>query len=499
MSLMQTNPSTKGTVKTKKDPAAERIVIGGLLQYGEELFYEIDTLIEEDQFQVVENKLTYAVIKRLIAENKVPKPQLSSVVTLLKQENHKFNVDVEQYLDACYSYITTVPEAILMAQRVARLAILNTFIGTLTHTAKSLESMSGDESLNSILAAAESPITAFTDKILDNGDTSYVPNNIDSFYERLLSSEHTQIGIPSGFKQYDDAIGGGFRFGVNVIGGRPKAGKSSLAVQIILNVCGRSIPVLYLDTELSEDLITTKLLANVSNVTINDIESKKFVGNDYKETHVLNGIKSLKNNKFWYQNISGKSHHQWLSIMRRWIHKDVGFKPDGTAKDCLIILDYLKTMNLSEMGQAKEYQYLGQIITDLHNFCVKYKVPMLSFVQLNREGIENSGQGVIADSDRIMRLCVSFAIFRKKNEADIVADPTIHGNRKLEVVDCRYGPGLPDGYINMHCNYECCSIKEGKIFNGIVQPRSNKGSSQSAPAGNSQPADDWDNVFDPTN
>ena len=74
--------------------------------------------------------------------------------------------------------------------------------------------------------------------------------------------------------------------------------------------------------------------------------------------------------------------------MRKWIYQHVGFDENGQTKDCLIVYDYLKLMGSESISSAmQEYQVLGFQITKLHNFMVKYDVPCLSFVQLNRDGI----------------------------------------------------------------------------------------------------------------
>jgi len=58
-------------------------------------------------------------------------------------------------------------------------------------------------------------------------------------------------GIPTGFPRYDSCIGGGFRRGtVNVVGARPKVGKSTFCLNVAKNVSFAGIPVLYLDTEM---------------------------------------------------------------------------------------------------------------------------------------------------------------------------------------------------------------------------------------------------------
>jgi hypothetical protein len=161
--------------------------------------------------------------------------------------------------------------------------------------------------------------------------------------------------------------------------------------------------------------------------------------------------------------VAGFSHHKIISVAKKWLLKDVGLDENGKFKDCLIILDYLKTMDLKEKGNDQEYQYLGQIATDLHNFAAQYDVPVLTFVQLNRDGIDREDSGVVSGSDRILWLCTSLSIIKKKTDEDRINDPDINGDRKLIVIAARYGSGLRDKeYINLFAEPEKGIVREGK-------------------------------------
>ena len=150
-------------------------------------------------------------------------------------------------------------------------------------------------------------------------------------------------------------------------------------------------------------------------------------------------------------------------IYLRWIIQKVGFDENGRVNDCMIIYDYLKMMTSENItANLQEYQLLGFQNTSLHNFCVQYDCPCLAFVQLNRDGITKESTDVVSGSDRLIWLCTSFSIFKKKSEEEIAADTVEQGNRKLVPVVCRHGSGLEEGnYINMSMRGEIGRINEG--------------------------------------
>ena len=120
-------------------------------------------------------------------------------------------------------------------------------------------------------------------------------------------------------------------------------------------------------------------------------------------------------------------------------------------------------MDSTGMSQdLKEYQVLGFMMTSLHNFAVKYRLPVVAFIQLNRDGITKESTDSASGSDRIIWLCSNFSIFKRKSDEEIAEDGGNSGNRKLIPVISRHGGGLDDNdYINCNMKGWCAKITEG--------------------------------------
>lgn len=251
---------------------------------------------------------------------------------------------------------------------------------------------------------------------------------------------------------------------------------SSIGDNVAIYECEKiGIPVLMLDTEMSEEEHQDRLLANLSRVNISEIAEGRFVGNKYKEERIVNAAQRIKKMPYTYKSIAGKNFDEVLSIIRRWIYQDVGFE-NGRTKDCLVIYDYFKLMDSDQLGDMQEFQAIGFQISDMHNFCVEYDVPVLSFVQLNRDGIDKELSSSISQSDRLVWLATTVAIFKEKSEEEITEDGELEGNRKMILVKCRHGKGLDSGnYINMHMQGEFCSIIELRTKAEVRYQGSNSG------------------------
>jgi hypothetical protein len=103
------------------------------------------------------------------------------------------------------------------------------------------------------------------------------------------------------------------------------------------------------------------------------------------------------------------------------------------------------------------------MMTALHNFAVKYQIPIVAFIQLNRDGITKESTDSASGSDRIIWLCSNFTIFKRKSDEEIAEDGPDAGNRKLIPLISRHGGGLDDNdYINCYMKGWCAKISEGK-------------------------------------
>ncbi len=106
---------------------------------------------------------------------------------------------------------------------------------------------------------------------------------------------------------------------------------------------------------------------------------------------------------------------------------------------------------------------MGFLTTALHNFAIKFKLPILATIQLNREGIKKEDSSAASGSDRIVWLCSNLTILKPKTDLELNDDPPSNGTKKLVVSDTRYGPGMETGeYINIKNELEVAKISEGK-------------------------------------
>ena len=114
---------------------------------------------------------------------------------------------------------------------------------------------------------------------LINGAQAFSPfatpaREYDHFQEQLSMESGADYGaLKSGFSRFDKALDG--VHGINIIGGAPKAGKSTFLIQVATDMALRKIPVLYYDFENGRQKIYHRTLCRLSRLSSEAIRRKK--------------------------------------------------------------------------------------------------------------------------------------------------------------------------------------------------------------------------------
>ena len=455
-----------------QDLASERAVLAALCQYGLDCYLEID-FVDADHFTNDMNQLLYHCIYKSVSENsKVELASILSAANSLGVSESINNKEEMSFIRSLFNFPIHKENAKSHAIKIAKLKLARDLKKTLKACEKELDATSGEEDIMDLISKVEAPILDATADIYQssNKKTEIIGEDIDDYIEYLSENVSDNVGIPTGFPRYDAAIGGGLRRKcVDLVAARPKVGKSMFGDAVAMNVSRLGIPVLMLDTEMSKEDHLNRMLANLSGVDINKISTGKFTENPLEKEKVEKAAQELKEIPYHYISIAGQSFENILALMRKWIYQHVGFDEAGVTRDCLVVYDYLKLMGSEGISSSmQEYQVLGFQITQLHNFMVKYDVPCLSFVQLNRDGITKESTDVVSGSDRLIWLCTSFSIFKMKSEEEVAEDKIENGNRKLVPVVARHGCGLDDGdYISMNMFGSIGKLQEGQTRNEL--------------------------------
>nr|DAQ91970.1 MAG TPA: Helicase, ATPase, REPLICATION [Caudoviricetes sp.] len=270
------------------------------------------------------------------------------------------------------------------------------------------------------------------------------------------------IWIPK-FPRLMKVINGLRRTQFLILFARPKTGKSSLLLEVALSTGIQGIPVLYIDTEMTQKEQTSRAVANWSGVREWDIMGGEYIDDEEKKVKVQEHMDKLARAPIYYVAAKGGDVTKICALMKEFVAKHVGYEidPKGNkrTKPCLIVYDWLKVAEVDR--DVKEYQQLGLIATALNDTRRELDVPLIAGAQANRDGGMKNNSGVdaaygasefLADSDRLLRFCTCLIWLRRLNYEEMQAmteigetEPEKTYNQMIHVVDQRGGPVCMEG------------------------------------------------------
>jgi len=422
--------------------------------------------ITSDDFYFEENSILFSILDYLIKQQNVKK--ITKADVLQASKHYTKNIDLvssiyDKVKDAGYidtsnveTYKLEVKSASVKRKLLKRIKALDKDVR-----------VSDGKDIMVLLEDMEKNISDFMKEV--NIANTY--KSLSQYAENFIEEKSQQDGFngfTSSYEEYDKAIGGGFRLGsVNIVGGRPKNYKSTMAINIAVNLAvDYNIPVLYLDTEMSDNEQMSRILSKLSGVSFYDIDTGNFSKSSTKMQKVKSASKKFSaSNLFYTDEVVGLDIYGICSIIKNWLYREVGIDENGHAKQkCLVIYDYLKMTTGEKISfSMKEFQVIGEKLSYLKDMAKKYRFAAFVPVQLNRSANEKIDDSVFAMSDRLAWFCDNISVIQFKPLGEILADGENVGNYKLKPVSVRFGPGMDeDDYINLHVYGDRSLITEGK-------------------------------------
>ena len=150
--------------------------------------------------------------------------------------------------------------------------------------------------------------------------------------------------LTSGFANLDRALGG--IHGINIMGGTPKAGKSTLFIQAATDMAIRRIPVIYYDFENGRQKLYLRILSRLSRLSIETIRDGQ--GDDQTQGRLQQAHQTLEATLRWLRIVNDRK----LSpeTMRR--HIDF-LRHETNADYTVVVIDSLHKLPLKDISQQR--------------------------------------------------------------------------------------------------------------------------------------------------
>ena len=458
-----------------RNQETERAVLASMFKYGKDAFVDADPFIDEKCFTNDANKVLYACLKKVFDTSEtVDTIVLNSAAEQLDITRMYEREISNEFLQELSTVDIQLENVASQSKKLLKLGTARKYKRKCAEIINDLGKLTGDENMGQIISMVETSIFDVTlagnDPLSD--EPTYFGEVVESYVQHKKENPCEMVGISSGFPRYDAAIGGGFRRGAcDLIGAAEKTGKSMLALNVGIHIAKNlGIPVLYVDTEMSHEEHTARLLANLSKIPTRDVETGTFLDMVGGEERIDIAVKEIKELPSAHIPVHGKSFDESISMMRRWIIKNVGTE-DGAPKDCFIIYDYLKIMDYGALGDSNpEWNELTKNSKKLKDFASEMEIPILTFCQLNKDGETKETTSVLAGTKRLSWTTTSITLFKDKSIDEMASTEDYVGNKKLVPLKSRFGEGWSSSdYINVNMDGAIATVKEGMLFSEAIK------------------------------
>ena len=182
-------------------------------------------------------------------------------------------------------------------------------------------------------------------------------------------------GITTGYADLDKVLyhRGWGRSELSIIMGGAKAGKTTALISFAINAIAKGYNVLYVTLEVSADIISQRIDANVSNQVFMELGSH-IMDVDLKVREFMKRAGTLKIHEFPTGTMT-------VSDLRRLYEK---YKANGQTFD-MVVVDYADLM-APERYTDNAIENSKQVYMHLRGFAMQEKLAVLSATQTNRDG-----------------------------------------------------------------------------------------------------------------
>lgn len=449
-----------------QDQPGEARFLASVMQYGLDAYIEIEGIVTEESFTDEANQMIWKCIVNLF-ETEVTKPTLSTIINYadaLGFKNFFEKKEEKDYLKGLFHLPVEIQDCRIIGAQLRKLQIKRELFSRLKVASNNLFDTSTLDPLSKLISNVQSPIEEYLMKltaVTDEGGR--LTDGMDIYLQNLFANPDTICGYKTGFNKYDEFAGGSLEpETLHVIVARAKVGKSSFALNTAINLSKIGVYSIIADYEMSKQKWLNRFLSNLTGISIRKFKHSQF---SEEEKDLINDAqKIIKDYPIIYVNINGKSVDEALYNVKRLLNKNVGKNAAGKY-DCLFIYDYLRLNDTADIAKnMQEYQALGFQAIKLKNFGIQNKIPTLTFVQANRGGIDTEDTSVASGSDRVLWLCDSMALFKRKSPEERIEDRAAGRdfNRKLVFLESRDGAEVEEGtYVNYNFEGEIARITEG--------------------------------------
>ena len=435
---------------------AEQGLLGAIL-LNNEIFYEINDLINIEHFYEPVHRTIYEVINKLVSNGKLATP--ITLKSYFEVEKNLEEIGGSNYLARLANSTVSLDYAKNYAQIIYDLAVrrgLYDLGGKVQHDAIESEM---DIRPSDLIEDAEKSLYQISEKGIGSNNVQSFRTSVEEAIElatKAYEKDSSVVGLSSDFRDLDTKLGGFHPSDLIIIAGRPSMGKTSLATNIAYNIAlnahqtkNSDSSVLFFSLEMASEQLATRILSEQSRISSNDIRRGNLSENDLD--NLVKVSKDILEIPLFIDDTPAINIGTLSSRARRLKRKH------GLG---VIVIDYLQLLRPGKTSRNESRVLeISEITQGLKALAKELNIPIIALSQLSRQveqredkkpqlsDLRESGS-IEQDSDVVMFIYREEYYLEKNAPSPGTAEyiewqqkmDEIHGQADLLILKQRHGP-----------------------------------------------------------
>jgi replicative DNA helicase len=278
----------------------------------------------------------------------------------------------------------------------------------------------------------------------NKNETKLVLDVLNTNYEDIENTSlgNKEQGIRSGFYDFDALTQGLNRGDLIVLGGRPAMGKTSISLNIALNIAERnSFPICIFSLEMSKEQITYRLMSMDSGIESGRLRTGRLQQDEWPV--LAKSIENIGRRKIYINDkstISIKEIQDICSTIK---------EQSKNKKLGLIVIDFVQLMELEQTSSnLSREDELTKIAIKLKKLAIELDVPVLVTSQLEREIEKRINKRPMLSDIRDTSALEGFADIITMIYRDEYYEPETEDRGITELITCKHRNG-PVGTVKL--------------------------------------------------
>jgi replicative DNA helicase len=419
------------------DIDAEKSLLGLILLNGK-ILDEIADKLKSPYFYDHRHSMVYSAMLRLWAEQKPV-----DIIFVLDEVKNADKQDQETAIDKDF-LLELISKSSLStsAEYTSKIIKEKYLLRTLVNVADELKTLAINDKTgpHELLDLAQKKLYEVS---LDNIDKNFtsIREVLGDTFERIQTLSENQVeyrGIPTGFSDLDNILGGLHNSDLIILAARPSMGKTAFALEIAQRMALRSqTGVAIFSLEMSKDQLVDRVLSSVSGIEMRKIRTGRLdeAGDNNEFVKLGNAINQLSEAPIWIDDSESLNILELRSKARRLKSRhNLG----------AIIIDYLQLMSGKNEGyNGNRVQEVSDISRGLKMLAKELDIPVIALSQLSRsvEGREDKRpmlsdlreSGSIEQDADVVIFIHREEMYHKETKKKGIADILISKHRNGEV------------------------------------------------------------------